>query len=147
MRVQIKELAKKACDELNLILIDVLIRGDQRNPIFEVFADSEDGITLGQCEALTRNIQDQLDMSDPGQQNYRLNVSSPGIDRALEFDFEFKKNIGKNLNIKLQKSDDKNQITGKLTDFNENELELEIDGKKQRVARDSIAEAKVKIQW
>jgi ribosome maturation factor RimP len=147
MQYRIKELAQKVCEELNLYLIEVRIRGDQRNPIFEVFADSELGITLGQCEELTRKIQDELDISDFGLPNYRLNVSSPGVDRALEFDFEYKKNIGKNLIIKLQRSEDEDQITGKLTDFNEDELELEVDGSKRKIARNDVTEAKVKIQW
>lgn len=147
MQYRIKELAQKACDELSLYLIDVKIRGDQRNPVFEVYADSEHGITLGQCEELTRKIQDELDMTEFGLPNYRLNVSSPGIDRALEFDFEYRKNIGKNLIIKLQRIEGDDQIIGKLTDFNENELELEIDGSKTKIARNDVAEAKVKIQW
>ena len=72
----IDDLARKACDDLKLHLVEVKIRGDRHKPVFEVFADSETGITLGECENLTRALQDYLDMDESIFGDYRLNVSS-----------------------------------------------------------------------
>ena len=55
MQEKIEMLARQACDDLNFFLVEVRIRGDRRQPIFEIYADTEQGITLKQCEILTRD--------------------------------------------------------------------------------------------
>ena len=102
----IEEKIKKIADSVilaeGLNLIEVKIRGDAKNPVFEIYADNEKGITLGQCQKISRQIQDELDMDDSFQQNYRLDVSSPGLDRALIYDWQFKKSVGQRLELILK---------------------------------------------
>ena len=147
MQEKIEQLAKQACGDLNLILVEVRIRGDRRQPIFEIFADTETGITLKECETLTRALQDRIDMDESFYDNYRLNVSSPGLDRPLVHDFEFKRNIGQQLIIKLQSAESTIEKIGELTGFNEKDLQLEAGGKSEKIKRSDIKEAKVKIKW
>ncbi len=140
-------LAKQACDDLNLFFIEVRIRGDQRQPIFEIFADTETGITLKECEKLTRELQDCIDMDETFPENYRLNVSSPGLDKPLVWDFEFKRNIGQQLLIKLRSAKGAIEKIGKLTGFDKTSLQLSSDGIIEVIKRSDIIEAKVKIKW
>lgn len=147
MHNRIEDLAKKACDDLKLHLVEVKIRGDRHKPVFEVFADGDTGITLGECENLTRALQDYLDMDESISGDYRLNVSSPGLDRPLIHNFEFKKNIGQLIIVKLLLADGIKEITGKLTGFDDNILELELKNKIQKINRSEIETAKVKIRW
>jgi len=144
---KIEQLAKQACDDLNLFLIEVRIRGDRRQPVFEIFADTEKGITLKECEMLTRDLQDRIDLDDSFMENYRLNVSSPGLDRPLKQDFEYKRNIGQQLIIKLQSAEGIIEKIGELTGFNETSLELLSGHKPESINRSDIKEAKVKIKW
>ena len=147
MQEKIEKLAKQTCDELNLILVEVRIRGDRRQPIFEIFADTETGITLKECEILTRDLQDRIDMDESFYENYRLNVSSPGLDRPLTHDFEYKRNIGQQLSIKLQTAEGTIEKIGELTGFDEKILQILENGKSETINRSDIKEAKVKIKW
>ena len=147
MQEKIEKLAKQTCDELNLILVEVRIRGDRRQPIFEIFADTETGITLKECEILTRDLQDRIDMDESFYENYRLNVSSPGLDRPLTHDFEYKRNIGQQLSIKLQTAEGTIEKIGELTGFDEKNLQILENGKSETINRSDIKEAKVKIKW
>jgi len=135
------------CEEQNLHFIEVQIKGDRYNPVFQVFADSETGITLGQCEKLSRLIEDEFDMDDSIPQKYRLDISSPGIDRPLKHDFEFQKNIGHNLTVSFATDEGTANIEGKLIEFNDDELKIEYKGQITNLRRDRIEQARVKIQW
>ena len=77
------------CKENDCFLIDLKVKGGRNNMVIQVFADTEDGITLGQCEKINRLIQDDLDMDESFTRYYRLDVSSPGLDRPLVHDFQF----------------------------------------------------------
>lgn len=147
MQEKIEMLARQACDDLNFFLVEVRIRGDRRQPIFEIYADTEQGITLKQCEILTRDLQDRIDMDDQFSGDYRLNVSSPGLERPLVKDFEFKRNIGQQLNIKLHTEKGIIEKTGELTGFNDKSLQLLSNGNQETIERADIKEAKVKIKW
>ncbi|MEJ2542512.1 MAG: hypothetical protein P8Y99_00425 [Calditrichaceae bacterium] len=147
MQEKIEQLAKQACDRLKLFFVEARIRGDRRQPIFEIYSDTETGITLKQCELLTRELQDYIDMDDSFPGNYRLNVSSPGLDRPLVQDFEFKRNIGQQLIIKLQSAEKNTEKIGELIDFDDSNLQLLTDGNTVSINRSEIKEAKVKIKW
>ena len=107
---------------------------------------NEKGITLGQCQKISRQIQDELDMDDSFQQNYRLDVSSPGLDRALIYDWQFKKSVGQRLELILKSGE---RIIGALSAFNEQELEIQTDPKKpvQKLQRADIRQVNIKLQW
>jgi len=140
-------LAKQACDDLNLFFVEVRIRGDRRQPIFEIFADTEPGITLNECEKLTRELQDRIDMDESFPGNYRLNVSSPGLEKPLIQDFEYQRNIGKQLIIKLHCEAGVIEKTGELRGFDNTNLQLLAGGVTETFKRSEIKEAKVKIKW
>ncbi|MBD3225090.1 MAG: hypothetical protein GF313_10205 [Caldithrix sp.] len=144
---KLQNIAGKICEANNLYLVETRIRGDVRQPVFEVFADSEQGITLAQCENITRQIQDELDMDDDFVGQYRLDVSSPGVDRSLTFDYEFSKNIGQTLNVTYQNKGEKVTVKGKLTGFDDNTIHLQMDKGEADIPRVDIDQAKVHIPW
>lgn len=143
---KLKALTEQCCQNLSLYLIDVKIKGDRNKPLYEIFADTEKGITLGECAELSRAIQDELDFTDDFPEKYRLDVSSPGLETPLREDFQFAKTLGRNISLKI--IEENHNIIGKLKSFNKDILSLE--DKKGNVAeysRDKIIEAKVKLQW
>ncbi len=144
---KLENIAREACEAHNLILVEVRVRGNKQQPIYEVFADSEQGITLGQCEELTRTIQDEMDMDEDFNVNYRLDVSSPGVDRPLVYDYEFKKNRGQMLEVNYDSEGKDESIKGKLIDFDEQIIKIERKKDLVEIPRQSIKKAKVHIQW
>ncbi len=132
---------------MQLRLVDVQVQGSISKPIFNIFADSENGITLGQCTDLARQIQDELDMDTAIARDYRLNVSSPGLDRPLSQDWEFQKNIGNNLKIQFKDEETSKEAAGKLVSWDKDNIEIEINGETKQIPREHIIKAKVKLQW
>lgn len=140
-------LVEPLCREMELRLVEVQVQGSQRNLEINVFADSENGITMGQCTKLARKIQDELDMDDAYRMKYRLNVSSPGLDRPLSEDWEFQKNIGRTLKVLYTEEEAAKEITGKLTGWDAGSIEIETKGNTTVVPRAGITRAKIKLQW
>lgn len=67
-----------------------------------LFIDSPNGITLGDCESVSREVAGVLDVEDPIPQGYQLEVSSPGVDRPLVKPAHFERFAGQQIKVLLQ---------------------------------------------
>ncbi len=147
VKTKIEELISPILKKRNLHLVELKILGSYRNPVIEVFADSEKGISLGECETVTRLIRDELDMDGFLNNNYRLSVSSPGLDRPLTQDWEFQKNIGQTLKVKYKLADADHQEEGTLLRWNKESIELETGSGAVSIPRETVVTAKIKLKW
>ena len=94
-----------------------------------IFIDKEGGITLDDCERLHRLIDEPLDELDPTDgKPYTLNVSSPGLDRPLKNQKDFKRNLNKEITVKLFAAlNGKKIYQGFLRDYDEETFVLETE--------------------
>jgi len=69
--------------------------------LVRLFIDAPGGITLGDCEKVSREVEGRLDVDDPIPQNYRLEVSSPGLDRPLVKPGHFERFAGSVARVQL----------------------------------------------
>ena len=105
-----------------------------------IYIDKEEGISLTDCEALSRRVSDVLDVEDPIDKAYYLEVSSPGLNRRLFTDEHFKKFVGREVLVKLNGNiEGKKNIKGLLKEVTEEKIIVE-DGEK------AITIPKVKIK-
>ena len=96
-----------------------------------VYADKNGGLDLDDCEKISKIIDPIIESLDPIDSEYYLCVSSPGLDRPLKTERDFKRNIGKTVDIKLYKAiDGKKSFTGELTGYSEQGFSVSI-GEKQ----------------
>ena len=145
---KLRNITEELCSDMQLHLIDLEVKGDKNKPLYQVFADTEKGITLGECEQLSRSIQDEIDIDDDFPQKYRLDVSSPGLDKPLVEDFQFSRAIGKDIALQIKEEKSNKNIIGKLISFDKEALVLEIKkGKEEIFPRNDIGEVKFKLQW
>ena len=94
-----------------------------------VYIDKDGGVSLDECEVVSRALSTVLDEADPIQQNYYLEVSSPGIERKLKTKEHFDRYIGETIDIGLYKAINKSkQLTGKLISFEDDIITVEVDG-------------------
>ena len=84
-------LAEKIVKQLGLELWDVRFVKEGSGFYLRIFIDSENGVTIEDCEATSRALDAPLDELDPIAQNYCLEVCSPGLERELVRDEHFKK--------------------------------------------------------
>lgn len=96
--------------------------------------DSPNGVTLDDCEAVSRAVEPILDEADPIEQAYNLTISSVGIARPLKIEKDFVRNIGNTVDIKLYAAmtegalHGKKALTGVLTSFDEDSFTVDING-------------------
>lgn len=103
--------AQSASHERGLETLHINVRGTRSRPIIEIVLDGIKDVLVEDCEFVSRDLQAQLDAMFNQDVNYRLDVTSPGTDEPLKHDYQFTRNIGRNVEITLQ--DDTKQ-SGKL---------------------------------
>ncbi len=84
-----------------LIGVERLSRGRSGSQLLRVFIDKLDGVTIKDCETVSYQISGVLDVEDPIQGQYTLEVSSPGLDRPLVTQAHFARFIGHQVHIRL----------------------------------------------
>ena len=140
---KIENLVKETIEKLGYELYDVFYLKEGQNKILRIIIDQDKGISLDDCEKVNNAIKDRIDEADYIEEQYYLEISSPGIERILRKDWQLKKFAGEEVEIKLFKKDDRGNksyigILGCITDEN-----LEIDlGEKITINRKNIAQVK-----
>ena len=105
-----------------------------------VYIDKPEGVNIGDCENVSRALSDLLDVEDYIEEGYILEVSSPGLGRALKKDKHFEKSLGERIVVKLYKAIDKcKEFEGTLVRFDQNEIIIEQEGEQKSFQRKDIA--------
>ncbi|HYF83010.1 MAG TPA: ribosome maturation factor RimP [Clostridia bacterium] len=134
------DLAKPIVDRNNFELVEVELKKEGADWYLRVYIDKEGGITIDDCQAVSQELSDLLDETDPIEQSYIFEVSSPGIDRPLKTDRDYEKNNGKLVEIKLfSPLDGKKAYEGVLKGHTADKVEIEADGKDIHIEKISIA--------
>lgn len=112
--------------EHGLELVDLEFVKEGVNWYLRIYIDKEGGVTIDDCEAVSRALEAKLDAADPIEQAYILEVSSPGIDRPLKKEADFIKYQGEIIDVKLYKAQDgSKQFQGKLLGLADGVLSIE----------------------
>ena len=108
------------------------------NQLVRLLVHKNCGITLATCEAISREVADLFDIEDPITGRYRLEVTSPGLDRPLENDGDFMRARGRLLKVVLASG---RVIKGRLVAWEADQIQL--DSPAESVARTDIARANI----
>lgn len=104
------------------------------------YIDKPGGVNIGDCETVSRALSDKLDEQDFIDDAYILEVSSPGLGRALKKDKHLEKSLGEEVELRLYKPMDKcKDFTGILKRFDSEQLVIETAEKEMTFARKEIA--------
>ena len=141
---KVESLVKDKIEKIGYELYDVLYVKEGSNKILRIVIDSEHGISLDDCEKVNNEIKEIIDEANPIEEQYFLEISSPGIERLLRKDWQLKKFKGAEVNIKLFKKDEngKKEYTGILGDITEKTLDVEAEGEKITIDRTIISQVK-----
>jgi len=141
------KLIQPLCDKEGIFLEDLSLHGGGKNRLVRVIVDTESGITLSQCQILSRKISDIFFRKDMFQGDFRLEVSSPGTTKPLRKSFEFRRSIGKELNVNYCKDDEIKSITGELLAFDGDKITVHQKNADISISLSDIEEAKIKLKW
>lgn len=123
----------------DVVEVEYSKKSDGMNLIF--YIDKDGDIQIDDCERVSKAIDGLLEELNPTEDSpYILSVSSPGLDRPLKNNRDFKRNLNKEISVTLfAKIDGKKKFDGILKAYNENEIILETNGKEQIIERNKIA--------
>lgn len=133
----------------NFELYDVEYVKEGSNWYLRAFIDKEGGITVDDCEIVSRALSDLLDKADFIPDAYILEVSSPGLGRQLKKDKHFNRSIGEEVEIKLYKAIDKQkEWVGILTGYDDKSITIELEnGATREFSKADIAMVRLTIDF
>ena len=114
-------------NEVKLVEVEYIKKNDGMHLC--IYIDKEDGVTVDDCVYVNGLIDEKLEELDPtNNAPYYLDISSYGLDKPLKYDWQFKKYIGKKVEVKLyRKIEDRKEFVAILKAKNEEEVVVEVD--------------------
>jgi len=125
-------------------LYDTELVKENDQDIFRIYITSKDEITLDKCAEISRIISPIIDLDPPINGAYFLEVSSPGIERALKKPAHFINSIGEKIKIKTNNG---KKIVATILDATDENVTIEYNGKKETLKFDEINRAKTYFEW
>ena len=139
---EIQEIAERIVESEGIELVDIEYKPGKTRSLLRIYIDKEGGVTLNDCENVSRQLSTVLDVKDLLKSAYVLEVSSPGLDRPLQTDRDYRRAIGRVLKLSLM--DEQGQaesVTGKLLEATEKEVILEEGGRARNIPRSMVKRA------
>ncbi len=149
-RALVSEMSADFLAEHNLELYNVEFQKEGKDWFLRVYIDKSEGtegyISTDDCELVSRFLSEKLDEADPIEQNYYLEVSSPGMDRALITEEHYRRYAGQLVDVKLYSGiGGKKTYQGILKGLNENILTIEENGKTVELPFDKVAKTNLAV--
>ena len=148
LREKIKTMTEALLPDEKYYVVDLIISGNKNNLKVKALIDSDEGLDIDVCAAISRSLSDKIDELDLIQSKYLLEVSSPGVDFPLQLKRQYKKNIGRDLKAVLN---DGKTHQGELIEAAGDYIILrEVKGKESReisLPYDQIKSAKVLVSF
>ncbi len=144
----IKEIAENVINNSGYFLIDFSVRGFAKNTVIEIFIDGENYISADDCSKVSREINNRLSNLIQQQDNYRLDVSSPGVDKPLKFIQQFPKHLNKKFELSYKQQTETKKAVGRLTEVKGEVLKFLLSNNEELVLDfKDIIKAKVIISF
>ena len=130
-------------------LVDVEYVKEAGNWYLRAYIDKPGGITVDDCEVVSRAFSDVLDEKDYIEDTYIFEVSSPGLGRPLKKDKDFKRSIGERIEIKLYRQIDRQkEFEGVLKSFDEDTVTIVLDDEEEKTfERSAIALVRLALDF
>ena len=143
-----EEFLEKLSGELKFEVVDVEFVKEAGEYYLRAYCDMEGGIGIEDCAEISRRLSDWLDENDFIDEGYILEVSSPGLGRALKKDKDFLRELGKEVELKLYKPmEGVKDFEGVLKSFDGENITIETEDKDEVFTKKEIANIRLKIDF
>lgn len=144
LREQLGELLGPVVANLGYELWEIEYAPRAGGGLLRLYIDSPDGISLDDCERVSRAVSAVLDEADPIPNEYTLEVSSPGLDRVLRTRAHFERFNGERVKVEMiALINGRKRFQGRLKQVGESEITLEMDGGEVSLPIDDIHRARL----
>lgn len=124
---ELEEKVKNLVESYDFELVELNIK-EKKPALFEIIIYKKEGINLDDCTLISRAVDNEIDLDEYFANDYRIEVASPGLDRKLKTLDDYRRNIDNNVEVRLYKKiKNKKEFIGKLTNYNEKEIFLQVE--------------------
>lgn len=142
----IQGFAEPLLADMGMELVEIQFRRDGHGWVLRLFIDKEDGITIDDCAAVSREISAYLEVEDLIDHAYHLEVSSPGLERPLRKREDFIRFAERLVRIKLREPiNGQRVLIGTLLGLEGEMVLLEMDNETVRIDMENIAKARLTL--
>jgi len=114
LRARVRSMAEATIARLGCDLVAVHVTGDRTGPVLRLFIDKPGGIRMEDCTRVSRALSPEFDVEDPLPGRYRLEVSSPGIDRPVERPIDYQRFRGFQVKVRMLPDTGRKRYVGEL---------------------------------
>jgi len=145
---RIEAVALPVLEERGLELVEMQFRREQNGWVLRLTIDKRDGVGLDDCATASREISQLLDIEDFIDQAYKLEVSSPGLDRPLKSMADFQRYIGRKARIKtIESIAGEHVFIGKIQQTEGETIILEVGRKEVTIPFLQVSKARLEIEF
>lgn len=145
---RVKELIRNYIEDNGIELVDITYKREQGGMVLRLLVDTPQGITIDECEKLNNFLSELLNKEDIISEHYTVEVASPGLDRPIITDRDFRRVLGKALDITTyQAIDGRKTHEGRLVGMDTDNIVMESGGVSTAIPRKLIARARLKIEF
>lgn len=143
---RIEQVIEPVLRDHGLTLVDLEWRARVPRSVLRVFVDKPGGVGIGDCERVSREVGDLLEVAGLIEGSYDLEVSSPGLDRLLRSEREYRWARGRRVRCWLR---DGREVRGRLIEVGADGLVLDQDGERMEVPRAGVTKARLdaEVPW
>ncbi len=144
----ITDLATKIAEAGGTELVDVEIFRAGKRRVLRIYIGKRGGVSVEDCARVSRELGTLMDADNVMQdENYTLEVSSPGLDRPFKTIKDYRRNVGNFVRVSTSEPvEGKRMVVGKLEDVGEASITVDSNGKARSIPLDLIVQAKVDIR-
>ncbi len=140
----LRAMLEPVVESLGFELVDVEFSGTGGHALLRLYIDSHGGVTVDDCATVSHQVSAVLDVEDPVPGQYRLEVSSPGLDRPLVKRKDFQRFTGETIKVKMSRPNlGRRNFTGTLTRMEGESIVLESGAESFSLPLDDIEKARL----
>ncbi len=145
---KIREIIEPVINALGVELYDIELQKMRGKALLRVYIEKEDGVTIDDCEVVSREIEAVLDVEDPIPCPYVLEVSSPGLDRHLKSTKDFKRFSGRTVRVVTREPvDGQTFFIGRLVKAGDSEIALLLpENREVTIPYENISRARLEVE-
>jgi ribosome maturation factor RimP len=145
---RVTALVEPVIEDMGFELVDVEFLTDRGRRVLRIYVDAEGGITLDQCVEVSREVGTLIDLEDVVPDQYVLEVSSPGLDRPLKKEKDFRAAVGRRVKVKMKKPVGRRRnFTGILERFDNDVVTLRVDNDEVTLPVKGIEQARIVYEF
>ncbi len=118
--------------------------GQGKHSMLRIYIDRDEGVTIDDCEAVSKQVSELLDVEEVLTSSYTLEVSSPGMDRVLFKPEQYAESIGETVDVRLNYPfEGRRRVIGALTGLENDEMVVQVEDSEYQIPLSNVQRARI----